>query len=169
MPAMTFPDTSLERTGVDPAVSAMVNGLPINDSRPLSDEERQAAERAAPASERVYAPASVRVPVEPLAAHRDVVNHTDRHTRERLAAEMAAEPSVVRVTRPSLMAVAGASASRSAGSDDRRADASPSSAPRPPGVAFGLGLSWITISLCSVGAWLYFRWRRDRNKPINRR
>ena len=35
-------------------------------------------------------------------------------------------------------------------------------------MAFGLGVSWVTVAFFSVGAWLYFRWRRERNKPINR-
>jgi hypothetical protein len=156
---MTFSDTSLERTGVDPAVSAMVNGVLIDNSHPLTDEERQAADREAPVSERVYAPASERVPVEPVPGHRDFVEHTDTHTPEREAAEMPFEPTFTRVARPSSMPT----------------DAAPLPDPntrwttgQPPRMAMGLGVSWGTIAFCGVGGWLFFRWRRERNKPINR-
>jgi len=39
---------------------------------------------------------------------------------------------------------------------------------RRPGLFFGLGVSWLTVIGTSVGVWLFLRWRRERNKPINR-
>jgi hypothetical protein len=170
---MTFSDTSLERTGVDPAVSAMVNGVPIDNSRPLTDEERQAADREAPVGERVYAPASERVPVEPVAGHRAFVEHTDMQTPERQAAEMPFEPSFTRVSRPSSIAMDNTPASLgghsgATNSGDHGADAMPRSGGPPPRMAFGFGVSWVTVAFCSIGAWLFFRWRRERNRPINR-
>jgi hypothetical protein len=31
-----------------------------------------------------------------------------------------------------------------------------------------IGLSWLAIAVSGVGLWLIVRWRRERNKPINR-
>jgi hypothetical protein len=33
---------------------------------------------------------------------------------------------------------------------------------------FGIGFSWFTVLCSGVGIWLFLRWRRERNKPINR-
>src|SRR5687767_11617364 len=78
----------------------------IDSSRPLTSAEREAAERDHPLRERVYAPASERVPKEPVPGHRDMIEHTDPATPERQAvAEEGsgpdAEPPFTRVTRPS--------------------------------------------------------------------
>src|SRR5205814_2779033 len=32
-----------------------------------------------------------------------------------------------------------------------------------------IGMGWLGVSICAgVGVWLWMRWRRERNKPINR-
>src|SRR5438445_6997545 len=52
----------------------------------------------------VYAPASERVPVNPVAGHRDFIEHPDTHTPEREAANGPSmdtgEPTFARVARP---------------------------------------------------------------------
>src|SRR5438105_6075158 len=82
-------------------------------SRPLTEEERKAADRDVPLAEPVYAPASERVPREPVPGHRDFVEHPDPATPERQAAAVSspiaapatqsssAEPAFTRVARPS--------------------------------------------------------------------
>src|SRR6476659_5770222 len=101
---MTFPDPRLDRPGSppefpenvqdvvppternqDPVRSDLEHNLSLDSSRPLSEEERKAADRDTPAGERVYAPASERVPVDPVPGHRDMVEHPDTHTPEREA------------------------------------------------------------------------------------
>ena len=176
---MTFPDRRLERPleppetphenvqdvvppterNQDPARS--MHDLVSNTSRPLTDEERKAADRDAPAGERVYAPASERVPREPVPGHRDFLEHPDPATPERQAVAhdpSAPEPSFTRVPRPS------------ANRDDPRQasrwlpNASYASSPLAP-----MGIGWML--LCAVGGagiWMWVRWRREQNKPINR-
>src|SRR5229473_7605802 len=70
----------------DPVMTDMTDRLTSEAARPLTDEERKAADREAPAGQTVYAPASERVPVNPVAGHRDFVEHPDTHTPEREAA-----------------------------------------------------------------------------------
>lgn len=53
-------------TGEDPEREAVEHGLPSQPDRPLTGEEEQAAEDDPGRSERVYAPASARVPKEPV-------------------------------------------------------------------------------------------------------
>jgi hypothetical protein len=51
--------------GEDPGREELMNDLATEPARPLTDEEEDAAEHDAPRPERVYAPASARVPKEP--------------------------------------------------------------------------------------------------------
>ena len=51
--------------GEDPGREELMNDLASEPARPLTDEEKEAAEHDAPRPERVYAPASARVPKEP--------------------------------------------------------------------------------------------------------
>jgi hypothetical protein len=164
---MTSPDTSLERSGVDPEVTAMVHGLALDHADPPADagstsnhsdpfnRDQANGQGAANAStgERVYAPASERVPVAPVAGHRHLIDHPDTTTPERVAAGLISEPPFARVARPS--------AARGKASGGW-------AAVRPPRLFFGLGVSWVTVVSCSVGVWLFLRWRRERAKPINR-
>jgi hypothetical protein len=166
----------------DPLTTEVTHGLTLDGSRPLTDEERKAADRDTPVGERVYAPASERVPVEPVPGHREVVEHPDTHTPEREAAAMStpsssgnpgSEPTFTRVARPST----------TYGSDTPTpgAYASPMSNPawdhgysavrddsRRRTLFMGIGFSWFTVICTGVGVWLFMRWRNERNKPINR-
>jgi hypothetical protein len=146
----------------DPQRSDITRGLVNDTSRPLTDDERKAADGGTAAVERVYAPASERVPRQPVPGHRDFVEHPDTHTPERVAAgqvepQSSSEPSFTRVERPST------------NSDDpampQMATESPSrSMWLPIGIGWGGG-----VGMCAgVGIWLWMRWRRERNKPINR-
>jgi hypothetical protein len=146
-------------------------------ARPLTEEERKAADRDSGVAERVYAPASERVP-RTVEGHRDVIEHTDTGTPERQAMDIDKtstsptwtsnpEPTFTRVARPG----------NSAGGDN--GDYS-HDVPWPPqgnrwmsnmsgGSAVPLGLSWLTLGVCGgVGVWLWMRWQRERNRPINR-
>jgi hypothetical protein len=51
--------------GEDPEREAVERGLPSQPDRPLTGEEEEAEQHDAGRSERVYAPASARVPKEP--------------------------------------------------------------------------------------------------------
>lgn len=53
--------------GEDPAREALERGLASEPERPLSKEEKDAAEADPGRPDRVYAPASARVPKEPAA------------------------------------------------------------------------------------------------------
>jgi hypothetical protein len=150
---MTSPDRSLERGGVDPDVTAMVYGLGPEPAEPVGEHGGDGPETEAAPTETVYAPASERVPVPPVPGHRDMIEHPDASTPERVAAAGASEPPFARVPRPS------AAGGQEAGGW---------SAVRPPRLFFGLGVSWATVIGCSVGVWLFLRWRRERQKPINR-
>jgi len=140
-------------------------------------QKRTAADGEAPVAERVYAPASERVPVEPVPGHRELTDHPDTHTPERAgqAATPAAstEPPFTRVTRPSPVPTADAPtpdpyASTLTSPAYRTYDDSAWNAQaKSGGMPFGIG--WITLGVCGgVGGWLFLRWRRERNKPINR-
>lgn len=207
---MIYPDANLGRPGSPPEPPAepvqdivppternqdphtdIEHMLERGESRPLSAAERKAADHDSPVGERVYAPASERVPVEPVPGHRDVVEHTDTHTPEREAAGAtepavpspravgagAGEPSFTRVPRPSGgdTPTPGAYASpmsnpawdrpRDWAAADQRADRERDRRRR---LFVGLGASWLTALGVGVGLWLFVRWRRERNKPINR-
>jgi len=150
----------------------ITHGLEVEPSRPLTSDERHAAENDTPLRERVYAPASERVPKEPVAGHRDFVEHTDVSTPERQAVAEVEEPSFTRVERP--------------GNGDPRRPWSPPptsspyssnthypsyeasrSSPSWLGLPVGIG----TVAALAGGvaaAWFFARWRRERNKPMNR-
>ena len=118
---MTLPDPGLDRPGgVDQGVRDQLppsernqdqlrtdttNGLAVDGSRPLTAEEKPAAEHGSSVAERVYAPASERVPVNAVPGHRDFVERIDEATPERQAAShyesMPPEPTFTRVERPS--------------------------------------------------------------------
>src|SRR5437870_1876681 len=122
--AMTFPERRLEwpldppethaenvqdvipptERNQDPVQTEMTQGMTLDGSRPLTEAERRAADHDTPVGERVYAPASERVPREPVPGHRDFVEHPDTHTPERQAvAGGEEEPSFTRVPRPSTL------------------------------------------------------------------
>jgi hypothetical protein len=60
-------------------------------SRPLTGDEKRAAALDSGSASSVYAPASARVPVEPLPGDREIVDHLDTLTSERRAADAQAE------------------------------------------------------------------------------
>ena len=149
----------------DPQRSA--HDLVNQTARPLTDEEKKAADRDTSVGERVYAPASERVPRDPVPGHRDFVDHTDPSTTERQAAttnttltptmtETSSEPTFTRVPRPSTNPPTDMPADAPA--DERWM--------RPSPAMFPIGIGWAIAS--GVGIWLFMRWRRERNKPINR-
>jgi len=156
----------------DPELTEMTRELTAEGSRPLTDDERKAADREAPAGQTVYAPASERVPVNPVPGHRDFVEHPDTHTPERTAAANQAsestEPSFTRVARPSTTSTSGPYDSGTTNPEwsspyDSRWDTDKS------GNWFGMSMGWATFAICSAaGVWLWLRWQRERNKPINR-
>jgi hypothetical protein len=157
----------------------------VNESaRPLTDEERKRADReGSNAGERVYAPASERVP-KTVSSYGDVVSQTDAATPERQAVSQVAgasnaeaspsssshwpeakEPSFTRVPRP---ANGGTTGTTDGPYEERRPPnrwmSSMSSSSMLP---FGMGWLGFAVS-AGIGAWLWMRWRRERNKPINR-
>jgi hypothetical protein len=143
----------------DPATTEMTQGLTLDGSRPLTEAERKAAEHEKPAHERVYAPASERVPREPVPGHRDFVEHPDTTTPERQAvAGGGDEPSFTRVPRPST-----APGDFSTPMPD---DATPARGNRWVPVAVGWAVGFGTCA--GVAGWMWWRWQRERNKPINR-
>jgi len=142
----------------DAAVTDETNDLTRGSSRPLTEEERKAADRDVPVAERVYAPASARVAVDPIPGHRDFVSHPDTQTAERQAAP---QPSYAYGTR---------SDSAPSTSNGTYNDAAWNTESRSRGLPVGLGMAgWALLGIGGgVGGWLYLRWRRERNKPINR-
>lgn len=134
-------------------------------ARPLTDEEKKAADRDTPVGERVYAPASERVPRDPVPGHRDFVDRTDTSTTERQSAtstvtptmtETPSEPTFTRVPRPGTTPPSYMAAEAPA--EERWMSPSPA--------MFPIGVGWAIA--CGVGVWLFMRWRRERNKPMNR-
>ena len=171
---MAFPDRRLERPLEPPETHAensqdvipptqrnqdperSTHNLVSDTARPLTDDERKAADRDAPLGEPVYAPASERVPREPVAGHRDMVDHPDTATAERQAVNYAdpqpVEPSFTRVPRPS-----------------NNPTPEPWTSSETGGSMLPMGMGWLMLGVtCGVGVWLWTRWRRERNKPINR-
>jgi hypothetical protein len=200
---MTFPDPSLERPlgrpetaadnvqdvippterNKDPQDTSTIQGLTLEGSRPLTDDERKAADRDPQPGERVYAPASERVPKEPVPGHREVIERTDTHTREREAIGQAAptstespgptESAFTRVARPTTgpgfeTPTPGAYASPMSNPGFQASDMHANQPERRRKMFFGVGFSWFTLACSGVGLWLFMRWRRERNKPINR-
>lgn len=156
--------------GQDPELTELTHGLTLETSRPLTDDERKAADRDAPVGQRVYAPASERVPVDPVPGHRDFVEHPDIHTAEREAAGNqsgeGSEATFARVPRPSTPPAVDPYASSATNTAwDTSTSASGSSRAK----WLGMSVGWLTLGLCSgIGIWLWLRWQRERNKPINR-
>jgi hypothetical protein len=111
--------------------------------------------------EPVHAPASERVAVDPMPGHRDVVSHIDTHTPERQATgQTHTEPPFTRVARPTSM-------SNGATYNDETWNSEIRSRAMPLGMRMGMG--WVLLGIGGgVGGWLYLRWQRERNKPINR-
>ena len=215
---MTLPDPNLDRPGgadqgeldrlpksqrnQDEMRTETSHGLAVDGSRPLTSEEKAAAEHDHPAAERVYAPATERVPVQPVPGHREFVEHPDEDTPERQAAQHTAptEPSFTRVDRPSAQQQSQSRewspspASPSYSSPTSTPYASPGSTPyASPGttpysapytptstfhtestssrgwLGMPLGIGTVALLACGgIGVWLYMRWQRERNKPINR-
>jgi hypothetical protein len=64
--------------GEDPAREAIVDELVNQPARPLTDEEEEAAEHDPGRSERVYAPASARVPKNPAPGDDKLVERSAR-------------------------------------------------------------------------------------------
>jgi len=148
------------------------HGLGLEPARPLTSDERHAAENDTPLAERVYAPASERVPKEPVAGHRTFVEHPDESTPERQAVAEAEEPSFTRVERPSSVepqrtwSPPPMSSSYSSNTYYPAYEASASNSGW-----FGLPVGIGTVAVIgggAVAAWCFARWQHERNKPINR-
>ena len=164
--------------------------LVTESARPLTEEERKAADRDTSPGERVYAPASERVP-RTVAGYRDVVEHVDTATPERQAS--GTMPDMY--TTPSTSMPSGGMPS----SDMRSDEPSFTRVPRPSDAIdepYGAGpsgqtwtsgqnwtntsdggrrwlmpmsIGWVTLCVGSgVGVWLWLRWQRERNRPLNR-
>jgi len=155
-----------------------MNALVTEVERPLTDEERKAADRDVEPGERVYAPASERVP-KTVEGHRDVIEHPDNATPERQAAATQAtptsptstawtpqsEPTFTRVARPS----EGVGPQYDATQDDWSAPQGNRWMSNVSGNALPFGMGWLGLAVCGgVGVWLWMRWQRERNKPMNR-
>jgi hypothetical protein len=192
---MTLPDASLDRPGgedqgvrdrlppnernQDQLRGETTHGLTIGGSRPLTAEEKAAAEHDTPLAERVYAPASERVPVDPVPGHREVLEHVDQATPERQANQhdgtpVSSEPSFTRVERPSTAqpnqpwTPSPMSTPYSSPQSNPTFNTSPrSSRPGWLGLPFGIG-SVLVVAAGGFGAWMFMRWQQERNKPINR-
>jgi hypothetical protein len=125
-------------------------------SRPLTHEEKEAAEHDVPRGERVYAPASERVPKPPVPGHRELVEHPDEATPERQAAPGPHDGTVHRSPSRRRVRVPLGSATR----EEEGATTSD---------LFGVGLAWVGLFVVgAVGMWLFLRWQRERNRPVNR-
>jgi hypothetical protein len=140
-------------------------------SRPLTDEERKAADQDAGVGERVYAPASERVP-KTVEGYRDVTEHPDTRTPERQAIGQTsavtsdAEPSFTRVPRPNTNEYGNGTY---ADDTDWSAQSNRWMSNMSAGTAVPFGVGWLTLTICGgIGVWLWMRWQRERNKPINR-
>jgi hypothetical protein len=191
---MTLPDPNLDRPGgedlgardrlppsernQDQLRTEVSHGLAVGGSRPLTADEKAAAEQDTPIAERVYAPASERVPRDPVPGHRDFLEHVDEATPERQAAghheSRPGEPSFTRVERPSSAQTnqpwtpSPMSTPYSSPESNPMFNTMPRSG-RPGwlGLPFGLG-SMVVIGLGGIGAWMFMRWQQERNKPLNR-
>jgi hypothetical protein len=157
----------------DPERTEISHGLTMDGARPLTAEERKAADLDTPAGERVYAPASERVPVKPVPGHRDFIEHPDTHTPEREAAGQATEPvepAFTRVSRPTPAAEPYTPASTSPGWQGSPSyDADWNNSGRGSNGWFGMRAGWLTLGIgAGVGVWLWRRWQRARNTPMNR-
>jgi hypothetical protein len=201
---MTFPDHRLERPLDPPELRSenlqdvippternqdperSTHELVTETARPLTEEERKAADRDVPVGERVYAPASERVPRQPVPGHRDFVDHMDPATPERQAAGVNPGPQTggVSYERQTGGVTSGAAAAAAQNSSEPsftrvpRPSANPDPAPSDwqqerwmtsPSRLVPMGMGWLAFGICGgLGIWLFMRWRRERNKPINR-
>jgi hypothetical protein len=128
-------------------------------SRPLTDQETEAAEHDVPRSERVYAPASERVPKPPAPGHRELVEHPDQGTPERRATQPGSSTrgGTVRTThgRRRVRIPIGSAAREEEDATTRQ--------------VLALGLGWFGLFTGgAVGMWMYLRWQHQRNRPVNR-
>ncbi|MBV9547215.1 MAG: hypothetical protein JOY61_22830 [Chloroflexi bacterium] len=225
-----MPDPNLEKEAIGPSNiqdrvpptergedierDALTHSLLTDSSRPLTSEEKEAAEHDRPVGERVYAPASERVPKEPVPGHRDVVQSTDtdtpeRHAAEELTEEDAPHGGAIAADAPGSYPDAGPSAGLGSSQLSGSYTASGSASSSGPGFARGSRpmssstadtptpspyasaetnpgyvmpdnwdtesppwwkrAMWLIPPACiAVGVFLYLRWQRERNKPINR-
>jgi hypothetical protein len=172
---MTLPYSATEGDGtVSPAVqdvvprgersqdelrSEITNEMTSAPARPLTHDEQEAAEHDTPRGERVYAPASERVPRAPVPGHRELIEHPDESTPERQATPPGnGTAGTVRHTRGRRrVRVPLGSAVRE--EED----------PTTTGQLFGFGAAWFGLFvLGAAGMWLFLRWQRERNRPVNR-
>jgi hypothetical protein len=123
----------------------------------IPDQNLERSESDTPDGDRVYAPASARVPVDPIPGHPELTDHPDTHTPERQAASVATstpDPYASKLTNPAYTPYN---------------DSAWNAESKSPGLPYGLGLGWVALGIGGgIGGWLYLRWRRERNKPINR-
>ena len=138
--------------GQDPAREAVERGSSSLPSRPLTDEEREAAEQDSSRRPRAYAPHSERVPKPPTPGDAELVEHG-------LAGQME-EPHAI-------PAAPAATPPESA----RHPDAAPGRPVPSPGpgreLTIGAGIGALAAIAVGLGS-LYRRWRRERNRPTNR-
>src|SRR5215207_3870649 len=137
--------------GQDPAREALERGLTAEPPHPLTDAEEEAAEHDPGRDERVYAPASERTPKPPTPGDRPLVEGGVAARREEAYAAAAAEPSAASPSAPDI-----------APSSDE-----PSGRPSTRAMV-GIGAGSLAVVGATGTAWLYRRWRRERNRPINR-
>jgi uncharacterized membrane protein len=133
----------------DPLRTEQMQEMSGIGSRPLTEEEREAAAHDRPRAERVYAPASERVPKPPVPGHRDFVEHPDQSTPERRAANHPSSDmhARVRVERPRATVL---------------------SAPRRIAWPGGVHPAWGVLLLLGLTcALLGRRWWIERNRPLN--
>jgi hypothetical protein len=99
----------------------------------------------------------------------DVVEHTDTATPERQAVgatHTATEPAFTRVQRPNTdYAPAMNSTNDSVETEQPTRWMSSTSS----GMMLPMMIGWGSLGVCAgIGVWLWLRWQRERNKPINR-
>ena len=125
-------------------------------SRPLTHDEKEAAEHDVPRGERVYAPASERVPKPPVPGHQDLVQHPDEATPERQAVADVQDGTVGLSPSRRRVRVPLGSAAREQEDTTRNQ-------------LLGFGLAWFGLFVTgAAGMWLFLRWQRQRNRPVNR-
>jgi hypothetical protein len=178
-----FSDPSPERSGAkapnlqdvipqterseDAAVTEETNDLTLGSSRPLTEAERKAADRDVPVQQRVYAPASERVAVDPIPGHRDFVSHPDTQTAERQAAEETPMQSTGTTYTGGTRSNGAPTTSDSAYGAYN--DTAWNNESRSRAMPVGPGVAWVLLGIGGgIGGWLFLRWQRERNKPINR-
>jgi hypothetical protein len=129
------------------------------------EDQPNTVDGGVPVAEPVYAPASERVP-KTVPGYNDVVSNTDPATPERqsVGAAADAEPSFTRVPRPTYAPTADDSVQTAwdTPSSDWMSNAS-------SGGGLPIRMGWLGVGIVGgVGVWLWMRWQRERNKPINR-